>query len=699
MAHLVPIPFPILVRRLRREIETRDAAFDLPRRKWFIPDPSLDFSAAHHDHRPATPLGPAAGPHTQLAQNIVLAWLAGARIMELKTVQVNDRLEIPRPCIHAPNVGYNVEWSQELRVEESVREYAKAHFLIGILRASRVFGRFPVGLPLETAFDVSVGYDLEGIRSEKVTGFLRSMLDAGPVLDELRAELPAEFATYRDLDLSPRLSNCVTLSTFHGCPSGEIEAIAGYLLEEIGVHTLLKLNPTLLGFDEVRNLLVDRLGYGRIVLRPEAFAADLRYEDGLAMVHRLKRVAEDQGSTIGVKFTNTLVVQNDPGIFPTQADPSMYLSGAPLHVIAMTLMQRFREDAGFEFPASFSGGIDAVNFPDAVACGLVPVTTCTDLLKQGGYGRLPAYLKALGRAMSTVGVSNRDAYVLAVRGRASEALRETLAAEATSEAQAERLLADLEPVARTAPDALPDTIRAAAAGAGLDGDAVLLRAVRTAGRLNGREIVPPLGDAPRYHRSRNEKTPRSKDRILALYDCINCDLCIAVCPNDAMFAYELPPLETATVRYEAAAGGMSTGEGLGYRRSEVHQLAVYADACNECSNCEVFCPETGAPFEVKERWFSRPETFETSTEADGFLVDGPHLRCRVGGIEYRLRRKADSEAVAFEGGGVRGEFNSATLKVMHLEGEAGTALDTAVLLRALAAWEGIRAGCGYPDPG
>ena len=124
---------------------------------------------------------------------------------------------------------------------------------------------------------------------------------------------------------------------------------------------------------------------------------DLRYDDGLEILRRLKPLAEGRGSTIGAKFTNTLVVANREDYFPTQTDPYMYLSGQPLHVISMTLMQRFREDLGFEFPVSFSAGIDAKNFPAAVACGMVPVTTCTDLLRQGGYGRLPGYLKGLGK--------------------------------------------------------------------------------------------------------------------------------------------------------------------------------------------------------------------------------------------------------------------------------------------------------------
>ncbi len=467
MAHLYPIPFADLARRMCREVETSDAVFDLPERKWWIPDPALDFSAVHFSRRAATPVGPAAGPHTQLAQNIVLAWLAGSRIVELKTVQVNDDLDIPRPCIHAPNIGFNVEWSQELRVRESLREYAKAAYLIEILKATRAFGRFPTDHGLETVFDISVGYDLEGIRGEKVTGFIRGLLEPRTLFDELRAELTGDgdLARFSDLELPEPISDCVTLSTFHGCPADQIESIARYLLEELGLHVIIKLNPTLLGFDAVREILHDRLGYHDLDLRREAFDVDLQYEDGIGILRRLREVAERKGSTIGAKFTNTLVVRNDVGVFPTQADPWMYVSGPPLHVISMNLMQRFREELGFDFPVSFSAGIDVKNFPAAVACGMVPVTTCTDLLKQGGFGRLPGYLKALGREMKKASVSSREAYVLAASGHGAEAVAESLGDLASE--SLDRLLS----VASSDPDSLPAAIREEAAGAGLDPEA------------------------------------------------------------------------------------------------------------------------------------------------------------------------------------------------------------------------------------
>ncbi len=688
MAELAPIPFPDLVRRMRREVETSQAIFDLPVKKWWIPDPELDVSAVHFDRRAATPVGPAAGPHTQLAQNIVLSWLAGSRIIELKTVQINDRLQIPRPCIHVPNVGYNVEWSQELLVHQSLMEYAKACYLIEILKATRGFGIFPEGTEsgFDVIYDISVGYDLEGIRSEKVTGFIRGLQQPQPYFDQLRRELSGDLAGFRDLELPAAISDCVTLSTFHGCPADQIEGIARYLIGELGLHTIIKLNPTLLGFEDVRELLHERLGYRHLELDRAAFDVDLQYDDGLEILRRLKQLAESRGSIIGAKFTNTLVVVNQKELFPTQTDPYMYLSGQPLHVISMTLMQRFREDLGFEFPVSFSAGVDAKNFPAAVACGMVPVTVCTDLLRQGGYGRLPGYLKALARAMGELGVSSREAYVLAAGGHGAEAAAGALGG-ATGERQAAHDLAALAP---ERPDRLPAALREIAAGAGLDPEAVALAATRIAGRLNGREIVPPLADDPRYHAERNAKPPRRIDSTLDLYDCINCDLCISACPNDAIFAYTVAPVDVATELLEDGGGGLARSPGASFRLRDAHQLAVVEGACNECSNCEVYCPEEGAPFVVKERLFSSREAFDADAGADGFWREDGTLLARLGGDEMRFRPEPENNRATVTGEHFHLELSWHPFEVVkgHLTGPE-VRLDTALLWRMRTVWESI----------
>ena len=124
-----------------------------------------------------TPFGPAAGPNSQLAQNIIAAYFAGARFFEVKTVQKMDGEElarcVPRPCILAADEGYNQEWSTELEVPQAQNEYIKAWCALKVL--SRVYG---LGSPDGFVFNMSVGYDLEGIKGEKVNSYIDNMMDA-----------------------------------------------------------------------------------------------------------------------------------------------------------------------------------------------------------------------------------------------------------------------------------------------------------------------------------------------------------------------------------------------------------------------------------------------------------------------------------------------------------------------------------------
>jgi putative selenate reductase len=489
MAELSPIPLPLLLRRAFLEYRRERKIFDLPESRFFRGLPGLDLSVFFHGHRAATPLGPAAGPHGQLAQNIVLSWLGGSRIIELKTVQVLDELKISRPCIDIANVGYNVEWSQELKLEQSLREYVKAAMMLEILKASGLPGE---GVPPDTVFDMSVGYNLEGIRSPRVRDWLASMLNAQSVIEELRRELEGEWSRYRDLPFPTRISDTVSLSTFHGCPAGEIEGIVTFLLAEMGCHVCIKLNPTLLGKHHTNYLLHDVLGYREIELHPPAFDNDLQLSEALSLIPRLQGVARRHGRSLSLKFTNTLVVKNHKQVF---GDELMYMSGAPLHVLAITLAQDFRARLPEPVPMSFSGGLDAHNMAAAVAMNFVPVTTCTDLLRPGGYGRLVRYLEHLGAEMNRLGVHCIGDFILNFRGQAK------------------------------------------AAG----GD------VSKAGLLNTPILVAEATADPRYRWAQNHGTPRKIGSKLWLYDCIDCEKCVPVCPNDANFAY---PTRPETIEYD-----------------------------------------------------------------------------------------------------------------------------------------------------
>jgi len=624
---LHPLPLDALLLRAFEELSAREAIFDLPAKKFWRPPDDLDLSCTFRTERAATPVGPAAGPQSQMVQNIVLSWLAGARVVELKTVQYDDRLVIPRPCIDARTVGYNVEWSQELRVEDALREYVGAWMMIRILQEEGV-----VDLPPGTGdvlFDMSVGYDLAGIRTRKVSDFVRSMLDARAVIDDLRPLLKGRFRKHRDLDFDPKVAAGITLSTFHGCPADEIESICRYLLEELGTHVVIKLNPTLLGYEAVDAIVRGELGYEHVALDRAAFDHDLKWDECQEIVERLDGLARDRGLTLGVKFSNTLVVQNaGKDFFPVE--DTMYLSGAPLHVLAIALADRFRQRFGDRCDISFSAGIDQRNFAAAAACDLVPITTCTDLLRAGGYGRLPGYLDRLGEAMREAGARTRDDWILLARGAGAEVAPELLGAELGA-AAAEHLRGES-----------PGDVRALleAKGAGDRFRAL----VAAAGAKNLSAYAAEARQDPRYAFPKNKKPPRKIGSELWLFDCISCDKCIPVCPNDANFDLDVTPIDQAWQEVRVGDGGaVEVSAGGEYRVERTHQLANFADWCNECGNCDVFCPEDGGPYVVKPRFFSGEASYREAPEHDGFylervLPEGWRMIGRVDGVEYTLVR-------------------------------------------------------------
>jgi putative selenate reductase len=68
-----------------------------------------------------------------------------------------------------------------------------------------------------------------------------------------------------------------------------------------------------------------------------------------------------------------------------------------------------------------------------------------------------------------------------------------------------------------------------------------------------------------------------------------------------------------------------------------HQLANFADACNDCGNCDVFCPEWGGPYKVKPRFFASEASYRAAPMLDGFLVRPGVIIGRIEGREHTLR--------------------------------------------------------------
>ena len=217
----------------------------------------------------------------------------------------------------------------------------------------------------------------------------------------------------------------------------------------------------------------------------------------------------------------------------------MYLSGPPLHVVATKIASQLCEEVGVQLPLTFSAGVDRDNFRELVAAGLGPITSCSDLLKGRGYGRMSHYARGLEKHMKSLEARTIDAY------------RQALVPEA--------------------------------AGAG------------EAGRQQLKDYASGVDALPSVQHESNQKAPRKVGTRLELLDCLTCDKCIPVCPNNANFGLDVPVggTETEIIRWTSGRIERSQGEGLTVQKR--HQIGTVADVCNSCGQCDPWCPEEGGP--------------------------------------------------------------------------------------------------------
>ena len=344
-----------------------------------------------YEEKIESPFGPAAGPNSQLAQNIVAAYVAGSRFFELKTVQVMDGADlaacISRPCIIAGDECYNCEWSTELYVPQAFAEYVKAWVACKLIAKE-----YNLGDPDAFVFNMSVGYDLEGIKSPKVDKYINDMIEAKDteVFKECINWALEHVNEFKNVDeeyirnISSNVSNSITESTLHGCPPAEIERIATYLITEKHLNTFIKCNPTLLGYEYARKRL-DGLGFDYIAFDDHHFVEDLQWADAVPMLHRLYDLCQEKGLEFGVKITNTFPVDVTRNELPSN---EMYMAGRALFPLSIHVARLLTDEFQGKLRISYSGGATIENIKELFDAGIWPITMATNILKPDGYQRM-----------------------------------------------------------------------------------------------------------------------------------------------------------------------------------------------------------------------------------------------------------------------------------------------------------------------
>lgn len=231
------------------------------------------------------------------------------------------------------------------------------------------------------------------------------------------------------------------------------------------------------------------------------------------------------------------------------------------------------------------------------------------------------YLSALSKRMHAVGAHDIETYIIKAYGFAQEALDSVLAMDDETRLQCSRAL-----------DSEHD-LRAVAGP--------FFEAWVSAARLVNTPHYVEMATADlRYRLEKNNRPPKRIDSALELFDCITCDKCIPVCPNHANFRLRIDPIELAgrVVRWDGESFVEESLQLISLTKK--HQIATFADFCNECGNCDVFCPEEGGPYEIKPLFFGNENDWREFSHQDGFWLPkserGQTIFGRFDGREYRL---------------------------------------------------------------
>jgi len=169
------------------------------------------------------------------------------------------------------------------------------------------------------------------------------------------------------------------------------------------------------------------------------------------------------------------------------------------------------------------------------------------------------------------------------------------------------------------------------------------------GRLAGAQKVPVLPLTDRHGFDEVLKPFTAESAALEASRCLDCDdlcsLCVTVCPNRANMAYGIEPFTLHLPRLVQRQGRLVAEGAQAFRVDQRVQTLNIADYCNDCGNCDTFCPAAGAPYKDKPRFWIDAEGYREA-KGDAFrLIRRPAglvIEARLGGKNHSLEVLGDT---------------------------------------------------------
>jgi len=389
--------------------ETKGEIFDVPEKLFYKHWHFQNLYIEKYGQRIHNPIGISAGPHTQLAQNIVSGWLCGARFIDLKTVHPNIIEGRVKPSIDIFDGAFNSEKSHELSVEDAYDQFLNAWIIIHILQ-HKLFIDAHKFKAIGTIFNMSLGYTLADIRSEKMQWFIDKMMNCSVEKAIKLNQIKQLYPKIDKINIPDRISESFIITTCRGCSVRELEYICKFLIIDKKLHPIIKLSPTLLGYKSVAAILNNENSWD-VEVSEDDFLDTIQYGEAISLIENVMENTREIGLDLTVKISNSLTCKNTTSQIPG-ISTEVFLSGKVLHPIAVNLAAKIQSKFEGRLDISFSGGANCFNTPNLLQSGFSSVSVCTDLLKPGGYGRLNQYFTELSKLFVNYQAKNIREFIL-----------------------------------------------------------------------------------------------------------------------------------------------------------------------------------------------------------------------------------------------------------------------------------------------
>ncbi|MCD4696584.1 MAG: DUF559 domain-containing protein, partial [Bacteroidales bacterium] len=87
-----------------------------------------------------------------------------------------------------------------------------------------------------------------------------------------------------------------------------------------------------------------------------------------------------------------------------------------------------------------------------------------------------------------------------------------------------------------------------------------------------------------------------------------------VCPNLALYQYSVEPVKLDLQKIESIDSKSMIINDHPFEIKQAPQILHIADWCNECGNCNTFCPTADAPYKVKPHLYLSKEAFDSDDD-------------------------------------------------------------------------------------